>query len=369
MDFKDVIKQLADKVEKIKDNLQTEEATKNALVMPFLQALGYDVFNPIEVVPEFTCDVGIKKGEKVDYAIMKDGVPVILIECKHWKEDLTLHDNQLLRYFTVSNAKFGLLTNGIVYRFYSDLVTPNKMDEKPFFEFDLTNIKSNQIEELKKFQKAYFDLDKILSSANELKYTSELKSIIGKEFANPSPEFVKLLAKQVYDGMITQKILDLFTDLVRRSISNYINDVFNERLKTALKSESESEEGKDQNTKDTKEKEDVKRELPEGVVYMSDDGSIVTTQEEIEGFYVVKSILRQGIEKERIFYRDFQKFFSILIDDTIRQCPCRLYFNNNDKKQIEIQNDDKSYTKYDISSIDDIFKYSEQLLNAVRRYL
>jgi hypothetical protein len=117
MDFADTFKLLADRVNRLRDNIQTEEATKNALIMPFIQTLGYDVFNPLEVVPEYITDVGIKKGEKIDYAIFKDGHPAILIECKHWRENLDLHDGQLLRYFHVSKAKFGILTNGIVYRF------------------------------------------------------------------------------------------------------------------------------------------------------------------------------------------------------------------------------------------------------------
>ena len=129
MDFKDTIKQLADRIEKLKDNIQTEEATKNAFIMPFINALGYDVFNPLEVLPEMTCDIGTKKGEKIDYAIMKDDQPILLIECKHWKQDLNLHDNQLLRYFNVSKAKFGLLTNGIIYRFYTDLKESNISEE------------------------------------------------------------------------------------------------------------------------------------------------------------------------------------------------------------------------------------------------
>ncbi|OAV65643.1 hypothetical protein Barb6_02814 [Bacteroidales bacterium Barb6] len=175
MDFKDQLKSISERIEKLKDNLQTEEATKNALIMPFIQALGYDVFNPLEVVPEYTCDIGTKKGEKIDYAILKDGEAIILIECKHWKSDLTLHDNQLLRYFHVSKAKFGVLTNGIIYRFYTDLEAANKMDEKPFLEVDLTDIKGNQTEELKKFHKTYFDVETILSSASELKYTAKSK--------------------------------------------------------------------------------------------------------------------------------------------------------------------------------------------------
>ena len=147
MDFKDSIKQISERIEKLKDNLPTEEATKNAFVMPFISALGYDVFNPLEVLPEMTCDIGTKKGEKIDYAIMKDGEPIMLIECKHWQQDLNLHDNQLLRYFNVSKAKFGVLTNGIIYRFYTDLEEPNKMDEKPFLEINMTDLKDALIDE------------------------------------------------------------------------------------------------------------------------------------------------------------------------------------------------------------------------------
>lgn len=215
MDFKDSIKQLSDRVLKLKDSIQTEEATKNAFIMPFINALGYDVFNPLEVVPEMTCDIAMKKGEKIDYAVMKDGTPILLIECKHWAQDLSLHDNQLIRYFNVSEAKFGLLTNGIIYRFYTDLIEPNKMDSKPFLEVDITDIKDAQIEELKKFHKSYFDVENVLSSASELKYTGELKAIIANEFANPSADFVKFFAKQVYDGMITSKLLEQFTMLTK----------------------------------------------------------------------------------------------------------------------------------------------------------
>ena len=141
MDFKDSIKQISERIETLKANLPTEEATKTALIMPFINALGYDVFNPLEVLPEMCCDIGTKKGEKIDYAIMKDGEPIILIECKHWEQDLNLHDNQLLRYFNVSKAKFGVLTNGITYRFYTDLSEPNIMDEKPFLEINMLDLK------------------------------------------------------------------------------------------------------------------------------------------------------------------------------------------------------------------------------------
>jgi len=162
MDFKDQVKQLSERVLKLKDQLLTEEATKNAFIMPFIQMLGYDIFSPNEVVPEFTSDIGIKKGEKVDYAIFKDNAPIILIECKHCKQKLDIHDNQILRYFNVTKAKFAILTNGIKYQFYTDLVEQNMMDAKPFLEFEITDIKDIQIEELKKFHKSYFNLENIL---------------------------------------------------------------------------------------------------------------------------------------------------------------------------------------------------------------
>ena len=240
MDFKDELKQLGDRVAKLKDQIQTEEATKNAFIMPFLRSLGYDVFNPLEVVPEFVSDVGIKKGEKIDYAIFKEGTPTILVECKHWAQNLDLHDGQLLRYFHVSKAKFGVLSNGIIYRFYSDLVEPNKMDEKPFLEFNITEIKDNQVEELKKFHKSYFDIDSIVNTASELKFMNELRSLIQIEFSSPSPEFVRYFAKQVYPSMITQKVLDQFISLTKRSLQQHISDLITDRLKTALKKEDET---------------------------------------------------------------------------------------------------------------------------------
>ena len=120
MELKTKLEQLHQRVDNLKEQIQTEEATKNAFIMPFIQILGYDIFNPIEVIPEFVCDIGTKKGEKVDYMIMKDGEPILVIECKHWRENADAHNSQLLRYYHVSKARFGILTNGIIYNFYTE---------------------------------------------------------------------------------------------------------------------------------------------------------------------------------------------------------------------------------------------------------
>jgi hypothetical protein len=228
------------------------------------------------------------------------------------------------------------------------------MDEKPFLEIDLTDLKMNQIEELKKFHKAYFDLDNILSSASELKYTGELKGILINEFANPSPDFVKLLAKQVYDGLITSKLLNQFTSLVKKSISNHINDIISERLKSALKAE-------------TPENVNINVESP--AIEMEKDNKIVTTEEEMEAFFIVKSILRLKIQSDRITYRDTQTYFSILIDDNNRKLICRLYFNSPTNKMIAFVGDDKKEVRYKIQSLDEIYNYSEQILIAVEKFI
>jgi len=353
MDFKDLIKQIGDRVIKLKDQIQTEEATKNAFVMPFLQALGYDVFNPTEVVPEFISDIGLKKGEKIDYAIFREGHPTILIECKHWKENLSIHDGQLLRYFHVSRAKFGLLTNGITYRFYSDLVDANKMDEKPFLEFNIAEIKDNQIEELKKFHKTVFDADSIVNTASELKYTNELKHLLQQELANPSADFVKHFARQVYPSVVTAKVLEQFTNLTKKSIQQHISDLITERLKIALTKEDE----------ETKKQEAIQAEEQAKLVEVK----VVTTAEELEGFMVIKAILRQKISITRITYRDAQSYFAILLDDNNRKTICRLYLSGT-KKFFVTLDDQKKEVKNEISSLDDIFKYSEILFRIVESY-
>lgn len=355
MDFKDSIRQISERIESLKENLPTEEATKTALIMPFISALGYDVFNPLEVLPEMCCDIGIKKGEKIDYAIMKDGEPVILIECKHWQQDLNLHDNQLIRYFNVSNAKFGVLTNGIIYKFYTDLAEPNKMDTKPFLEVNMLDLKDAQVEELKKFHKSYFNVSEILSSASELKYMGELRAVIGKEFTAPTPDFVRYFGKQVYDGVFTPKVLEQFTGLVKRTISNYINDTISDRLKAVTK---EEDGPKEQAAGET-----------QPAIEESEDNGIVTTAEELEGFYIIKSILRSVFPVERITCKDTRSYFGISIDSNVRKTVCRFYFDPPTRKRIAIIDENKNEQMRKIQSIDDIYSFSEELIAAASRYL
>ncbi len=351
MDFKDQIKILADRVSKMKDSIQTEEATKNALIMPFIQTMGYDVFNPLEVVPEFIADIGIKKGEKVDYAIIKDGNPIILIECKHWSADLDPHNSQLFRYFHTTKAKFGILTNGIMFRFYTDLVENNKMDEKPFFEFRVDEMKEAQIEKLKEFTKSSFNLDSINNTASELKFMSELRNVIVKEVSDPSEDFTKYFAKIVYPSMVTAKVLEMFKSLVKRSFHQYINDTINERLKTALATEQQKVE------------QLAKEELTSNI---TEETKVVTTAEEMEAFYIIRAILCSKVSVSRITLRDNQSYCGILLDDNNRKPICRLHFNGK-KKQITFFDTDKE-EKINLDESNQIYEHTSRLIKTVELY-
>lgn len=357
MDFKDLVKQHGERVAKLKEQIQTEEATKNAFIMPFIQLLGYDVFNPFEVVPEHNCDIGTKKGEKIDYAIMKDNNPILLIECKHWKQELKLHDNQLLRYYGVSTAKFGLLTNGILYRFYTDLESTNIMDNTPFLEIDITDVHESQIEELKKFHKSYFDETTIINTASDLKYTNDFKRIIISEMNSPSEALVRLFSKQVCPKQITSKMIEYFTPIVKKSFNHVINDKINDRLKSALKT------GDD----DTEASGLQQLPISETVPTIDDKRQVVTTEIEMEGFYIVKSIIREAIEPDRISYKDTIDYFRIIVDGSIYKSICRLWFNGKQKYMTVNHGDVKQ--KYLIDSLDDIYKYKDVLLAACTQFI
>ncbi|EDN69120.1 protein of unknown function DUF450 [Beggiatoa sp. PS] len=322
MDLIDELKTLSSKVAKQINLIQTEEATKNAFVMPFISALGYNVFDPTEVTPELTADIGTKKGEKVDYAILKDGKPIILFECKWCGVDLDKeHKSQLYRYFSVTEARFAILTNGVIYRFYTDLEEPNKMDSRPFFEFNVLDIKESAIEDLKRFKKSSFDLDETLTAATELKYTREIKRLLAQEIANPSENFVKFFASQVYSGKLTQIVKQQFTDLTKKALNQYINDRIHERLKSALAEEDEV----NQPSKDDESSEEQKKDVK---------SKIITTEEEIEGYHIIKALLRELVSANKIALRDTVNYCGILFDDNNRKPICRLYFNNPKKNKL-----------------------------------
>lgn len=360
MDFIDKIRELSTRIPKQLDSIQTEEATKHAMVMPFISALGYNVFDPTEVTPELCADVGVKKGEKVDYAILRDGKPIILFECKHHAADLSkCHASQLYRYFSVTEARFGVLTNGIFYWFYSDLEAANKMDEKPFFEFNLLDIKENAVEELKKFSKSAFDLEFILTTASELKYTREISRLLLGQMHEPTDEFVKFFASKVYGGKITQAVREQFGQLTKQAFKQLINDQINERLKSVLTSDNATVVSVPAETQSV-------TGPSNGTGSAETVQSIETTQEEFEGYHIVKALLREVTLPNRVAIRDVQSYCGILLDDNNRKPICRMYFNTS-QKYVSFFDTEKE-EKIPVDGIDDIYKYAERLKATVAKY-
>ena len=358
MELKIKLEQLHQRVNGIKENIQTEEATKNAFIMPFIQILGYDVFNPTEVIPEFVADIGTKKGEKVDYAIMQNNEPILIIECKHWKENADAHNSQLHRYFHTSKARFGVLTNGIVYNFYTDLEQANIMDEKPFLTIDLENLKDSSIKILEKFVKTSFELDDILASAESLKYVKAIKTEFEAELENPSDDFVALLVKKFFNQKLTEHRKITFREYTKKAVSSYINDAISSRLKSALNI--------NENTK-----QEEKQEQIQPIDEQQDKPKIITTEEELEAFYIVKGILREKMSADRIAYRDTQSYFGILLDDNNRKPICRLHLNYQNTKYIELFHNGKGNSngeKIKIESLDDIYNYKQELLDTIDVY-
>lgn len=356
MELNEKLYELVERIKSIKDSITTEEATKTSMIMPFFQLLGYDVFNPLEFVPEFTADVGIKKGEKVDYAIIIDEEPLILIECKPCTKSLNKHSSQLFRYFGTTNAKFAILTNGLSYQFFTDLEDKNKMDMRPFLTIDFLNLKDRDIVEISKFQKNVIDVDNILNSAENLKYSRLIKDSFANHVETPSVDFVKFILNDVYDGLKTQKVIDDFTPIVKRAISQYLSDSMNTKIKAALNEENESEQ--EATEQDDSEQDNAHKK----------EHKIITTLEELECYAIVKAILRTAVDSDRINYRDTERYFGILLDDNNRKWICRVHLMSS-VKYITVPDENKNPIRYDIDSIDDIYKYSNELKEACERYL
>ena len=301
MDFIEEITQFSKRIEHIKDNICTEEATKTSVILPFFQLLGYDVFNPLEFIPEYTADTGIKKGEKVDYAILNSGEPLILIETKSVNTELTIkHMNQLLRYFMVTNARFGILTNGIVYKFFSDLEASNKMDSVPFFEFNLLDIRKDKVDELRKFHKDNFNLKNILNSASDLKYMSMVKDSIDKQFHEPSDQLVKAIIKNIYPGTKTQAVLDKFREIVKKAINEYMNDMITDRINSIISP-------------------DVSISIPE-------KQEPVLSVYEIETLDYIKKMFNTDLE---ITYKKTSRYVYMQIGESSNRWICRVHLQKN----------------------------------------
>ncbi|CAK01003.1 hypothetical protein BM1374166_00518 [Bartonella tribocorum] len=344
------LKIIADKVKNHSDTMLTEEAVKTAVVLPFLRALGYDIFDPLEVIPEFTADAVGKKGEKVDYAIRIDGEIRILFECKPISCELSSkHLSQLYRYFSVTNAKFAILTNGRFFHFYTDLDAANKLDNRPFLTFDVIEYNTVVLTELKKFERSAFNIENILVTAEQLKYVSGIKQNIQKEIENPSEGFVRVACADVYEGRLTANVLEMLTGVTKNAFREVISDAVKSRLSSAL-----------QTTTETDKQDNIATSI-------GNEHARITTEEEVEGFMIVKAIAREVISADRIVIRDAKSYCAILIDNNNRKPLVRLHFNRK-RKQLALFDTDID-EKVGIETLDNIYDFADRIRETAKKYL
>ena len=350
MDYIDQLKQFGAKAAQLVKVIGTEEATKNSLILPFFQMLGYDIFNPLEFVPEYTADVGIKKGEKVDFAIVIDGKPTIFIEAKSCNTKLEAHDSQLFRYFATCSAKLAILTNGIIYRFYTDIDEKNKMDLTPFMEFNLLDIKDTLVPEIKRFHRNSLDVESIFGAASDLKYTTAIKELLAKQATDPDDGFLNFIVKEIYPGRKSAIVMDKFKDIFKKSFSQYVNDLMNEKFKSLMA------------------KDDAPAPV-EPIPAVEELPSVInTTADELECLIIIKSLLHEVIPPARLTYKDTQNYFNVLLDGKVTRWICRLQLDG-DKKWLIIPDAEKNQTKHEMACNDDLYQFKKELQESAARVI
>lgn len=350
MEFADRIKDLCKRSKHASKIALTEEATKTSVILPFIQALGFDPFNLEEVVPEFVADVGMKKGEKVDFALRIKGHLSALIEVKPISMALgKAQFDQLFRYFGVTEARLAILTNGRHIWFFSDLDAANRMDKKPFFKFDLQAYDDSQLQELSKFQKDSFSIEAIVTSASNLKYQSDATSYLKRQLSNPDEDFVRLIGRHIHDGALTKTVVEQITPAVQTALDGLIRDRIQDKLSVTFGSETVRS-----------------AEEPELHEPLSD---IVTTDEEIQAFMIVQAIAAKAISVDRVTMRDAKSYCSVFVDDINRKPVCRFYFNAKSIKHVGFFDAEKQETKIEITNPSDIFAHQDRIITVVTAYL
>jgi len=346
--FKEEVDDLAKRAIAAQSVAQTEEATKNAVILPFLRCLGFDVFDPSQVIPEYIADIGLKKGEKIDYAVKIGDKIEYLVECKAISTSLrNAQFSQLFRYFHTLDAKIAILTNGLEFWFFSDIDAPNRMDENPFFRFDLLAYDESDLHELERFHKKHFNIAGIRQAASSLKYLKSAMAFIKSQWDSPDEAFVRMVAKSFYESHVTASVVENLTPIVKRAFDDLFRQRVRARINVALNEETSSTDAGDS--------EQTAQEIE-------------TTEEELQGFLIVRAIAAEAAPVDRIAARDARSYFAVLFDDNNRKPVARLHFNGR-TKFVTLFDAEKNETRHDIARLEDIYKCAPQIRAVVRHYV
>ncbi|WP_395046503.1 type I restriction enzyme HsdR N-terminal domain-containing protein [Flavobacterium sp.] len=325
-------KQAVNQLKKLLDNFKINEAielcsneaqTRKFLIEPFFFMLNYESNN---LIPEYNADFGDRISQKIDYAILLNKKDTILVEAKKYNSKLTDKEaGQLNGYFNnTKNSKIAILTNGIEYRFYSDVVEPNIIDSKPFFTFNITAYTETDLETLITFDKRYVNILQIVKSAQEIVFVESFETAFFKELIAPSKDLLKSIHKNMTFNT-------KFNEETQGKMINLINSSF---LKCMYD----------------------KKVLLES---MSNSQGVITTEAEVQAYHTIRTLLIQNkkIPNDRITYRDFKSFFNISVDDSTKKVICKLVFSDS-KMKVIIDNNE-----YLLEHIDDLLKYKNELTN------
>lgn len=322
--FKDKVLSHIQHVLKVGSHCTTEETTKQALILPLLDILGFSPYDPTKVRAEYGADFpGAKNGERVDYALFCHDVPVMFIEAKSYNENLTNHAPQLSRYFNATpEVTVAAVTNGREWRFFTDLKDKNIMDDAPFLRINFENVDDSKINQLSQFCHDRFQPEALRTLAEESVYLSAFTKTISDSLKETDAEFVRYVASRSNVGrQLNQRFLDSITPIVKQAV---------EKAVSAMVVSGLSQQIKDNEPEHIESQEPVHDE--KAPIIDSENERIITTYTERQLFDFVSMILGEEAELQS---KDTESYFSILYQGKSNRWVLR-YFDNKQRPCINV---------------------------------
>lgn len=335
------LRNLSEQIKKRQAHVKGEEATKQALVLPFLQVLGFDVYDPTEVRPEYVADFAKKKSsgqlEKIDYAITLKGEPAVFVECKAVDVAVEDHDGQLARYFnSTPSVKLAVITNGVQYRFFTDLRAANIMDAAPFLDLNILRITEREAELLKPFTKEHFNPAVVQRHAEEVISLERVTTLINDLLRSPSENFIRFVLGELdlVGGRVTANVVSRFEPIVKKSIQSALLGMMTKGIQQEIAPpptvappaappapapRAATEKSTDVSAADSSAKP-ASAAKPSPAAAPEPDGTTApgaeTTEEEKEIFQAVKRICAESPLRVPVKYRDGTNFLAINLGPT-----------------------------------------------------